>query len=316
MVRAVGCWRAAGWLKVDFPIMEIPFVQWSENVDEDDDLGDIWPDWAPIDADAFPGDIDDRHPDQNVINFVPNWSTVANTTYAHGTWGTANTRGCGDRRGKVGRLGIYTGNWVGNWQQKDEREHMMKDAKSNPCHILCFQECTADLRRYLELPAAQPAEGSKKRFDKESTLLVVQGPEEDGLAIVVRESVVQGIRLQWYYRSDDGTYKKEGTKRARSGIMMAKAKMRHYRLRGRGGKETDEITICNAHLHSATARRVIRKGSEAYKSFFDELAKACQRFEPRILCGDFNMALYTVVPELRGNGAVTTGIGVGSDALN
>ena len=138
-MRAVGCWREAGWLKVHLPIMEIPFIQWSDHVDEDDDLGDIWPDWEPIDGDAFPGDMDDRKPEDE-INFVPDWSAVDSQTYCHGTWGRTSTHGGGvsEDYEPDGRIAIYTGNWGGNWTKPKEQEHMLQDAKSNPCHILCF----------------------------------------------------------------------------------------------------------------------------------------------------------------------------------
>ena len=84
-----------------------------------------------------------------------------------------------------------------------------------------------------------------------------------------------------------------------SRIMIATAKLRHYRLRGRGDEETDELTICNAHFNSNTAKKEVKEGAHAYNSFFDELARSMAQFQCRFLCGDFNMALYAVVPELR-----------------
>ena len=87
-------------------------------------------------------------------------------------------------------------------------------------------------------------------FYKESKFLVVQGPEPLSLAIIVRESLVPAIRLLWYHRSFDGPYKSKGkVLYARSRMMFARAKMKHYKLRGRGAKDLDEITICNVHLH-------------------------------------------------------------------
>ena len=54
---------------------KVPFNDWSDEVDDGECL-DLFPPWAPLHAVEFPGDIDDRHPDQDVINFEPDWSTV------------------------------------------------------------------------------------------------------------------------------------------------------------------------------------------------------------------------------------------------
>ena len=78
--------------------------------------------------------------------------------------------------------------------------------------------------------------------------------------------------------------------------------MKHYKLRGRGAKDLDEITICNVHLHSATAARKVHNPGETLKRFFDKLARACQIYEPRYICGDVNMGLYQFVPEMRARG--------------
>lgn len=43
-------------------------------------------------------------------------------------------------------------------------------------------------------------------------------------------------------------------------------------------------------------------GAEAYNGYFDDLAELCRKFGVQVLCGDFNMALFAVVPELRKRG--------------
>ena len=89
---------------------------------------------------------------------------------------------------------------------------------------------------------------------------------------------------------------------ARSRIMFARAEMKHYRLRGRGGEDLNEITICNAHLHSQTAARRVNNSAEKLRDFFDRLARACQKYDPRFICADLNMQLYNLVPEMRARG--------------
>ena len=78
--------------------------------------------------------------------------------------------------------------------------------------------------------------------------------------------------------------------------------MKHYRLRGRGGEDLNEITICNAHLHSQTAARRVNNSAEKLRDFFDRLARACQKYDPRFICADLNMQLYNLVPEMRARG--------------
>ena len=98
--------------------------------------------------------------------------------------------------------------------------------------------------------------------------------------------MVLAIRLNLYARSRDGTYTVEAkgdknaepkTKIASSRIMIATVKMKYFRLRGRGAdgdedEETDEITICNAHLHARTAKRDLNEGGRAYSLFCNDVA--------------------------------------------
>jgi len=99
--------------------------------------------------------------------------------------------------------------------------------------------------------------------------------------------------------------KKTSTKVAVSRIMIASIKMRHIRGRGGAGddaEDLDEIRIANAHLHFRTAKRDLNKGGAAYKRFWDLLATYMATYRPSHLCGDFNMALFAVIPELRARG--------------
>ena len=43
-------------------------------------------------------------------------------------------------------------------------------------------------------------------------------------------------------------------------------------------------------------------GAASYKRFWDVLANHMAEFRPSFLCGDFNMALFCVIPELRARG--------------
>mgnify|MGYP002054393401 CR=1 FL=1 len=97
------------------------------------------------------------------------------------------------------------------------------------------------------------------------------------------------------------------TKTAVSRIMLASANMWLWKTRGSGEGRSDdqmidELRLTNVHLNYKTARKGLHAGGEAYKRFWALLAKYLAEFRPRILCGDFNMALFLVVPELRARG--------------
>ena len=83
--------------------------------------------------------------------------------------------------------------------------------------------------------------------------------------------------------------------------------MRFWRTRGSGEADSDdqdfdELRFANVHLNYKTAKKELHAGGESYKHFWDVLARYLAEFRPRILCGDFNMALFLVVPELRARG--------------
>ena len=129
-----------------------------------------------------------------------------------------------------------------------------------------------------------------------------------------RESLVSGMRLLVFHRTKDGSYthtnkrtKEKVTKTAVSRIMVASAKMRFWRTRGSGEADSDdqdfgELRVANVHLHPKTAKKGLQAGGDSYRRFWDLLARYLAELRPRILCGDFNMALFLVVPELRARG--------------
>ena len=125
-------------------------------------------------------------------------------------------------------------------------------------------------------------------------------------------SLATGLRLLVYHRTYDGDYRTSGKgkkklKAAVSRIMIVSLKMRHVRIRGSGdhnadARDEDELRIANVHLHCRTAKRDVLGGGKAAKKWWDILARYLAEFSPTYLCGDFNMALFCVVPELRARG--------------
>ena len=97
-------------------------------------------------------------------------------------------------------------------------------------------------------------------------------------------------------------------KMVESKILVVTCTMRFFTLCGGyglvgGGEPSNELSLMNCHLHHNTAKKdLVGTGSKAYNSFWDEVADAINEFEVRVLSGDFNMALWKVVVELRARG--------------
>ena len=300
------------------------------DADDDDPESRGLPTYAPTDASGIPGDFDDMGPDTEIL-VAPQWS---GTDCSVGVW-TVGTHGGGDGvKGKGGKgssshggtFGVMTANWGGKWGDPDLHSHMQQDLKSSSCQFLLIQEASADLLDYAQQdPGAGEQEGAKGRGDgakrAPAKFIGVRGYEEgDSTMICGRASLVSGMRLLLFHRRKDGTYtqkpksKKKTApadrvlKTAISRIMIASAKMRFWKTRGSGAagsddqEDLDELTFANVHMNYKTAKKELHSGSEQYKRFWDTLARYLAQFRPRVLCGDFNMALFLVVPELRARG--------------
>ena len=268
----------------------------------------------------LPGDLDDIPVDAELV-LKPGWDD--GTACSVGVW-AVETRGGGESaKGKDGKgssqggtFGVLTANWGGKWTDDNLHAHMQRDLKSSSCQFLVIQEASVDLLEYVQQdPGLQYLLREDGAQRPPARFIGVRGPEEgDSLMICGRESLVSGMRLLVFHRTRDGSYtvtnkrtKVKTTKIAVSRIMVASAKMRFWRPRGSGEADSDpqdfdEVRLANVHLHCLTAKKELDGGGRAYKTFWDVLARYLAEFRPRILCGDFNMALFLVVPELRARG--------------
>ena len=79
--------------------------------------------------------------------------------------------------------------------------------------------------------------------------------------------------------------------------------MKHFVMTGSDRPDGDsELTLASVHLHYMTAKKEVAQGSAALARFRDDLARILVTWRVRVLAGDFNMALWQVVPELRARG--------------
>ena len=321
-------------------VLHQPDLRGNGGDDEGDsysDSGLSFPTWAPSEASGFPGDPtfsgdpgDDYRASQEILQ-KPTWglgecSAGSWGDESHGSGGSDKGKGKFEGKGKdkgkgpgtgpMGAFGVLTANWGGAWAEPDLHAHMKKDLKSSACQFLVIQEAAPDMLEFLNAdPAPVPASNGTARTPKK--FIGVAGFDAgDTTMIFARASLVKGIRLLVYHRTADGPYtvskskgrlKTKSTKMAVSRIMIASAKMRFWENRGSGedgfgDQDADEFRLANVHLHFRTAKRDLQGGGAAYKRFWDVLARHLAEFRPAVLCGDFNMALFAVVPELRARG--------------
>ena len=79
--------------------------------------------------------------------------------------------------------------------------------------------------------------------------------------------------------------------------------MKHFVMTGSDRPDGDsELTLASVHLHYMTAKKEVAQGSAALARFRDDLARILVTWRVRVLAGDFNMALWQVVPQLRAGG--------------
>ena len=83
-----------------------------------------------------------------------------------------------------------------------------------------------------------------------------------------------------------------------SRVLIVSSKMRFFKF----ADQTNELVTVNVHLRYMTAKKGVSDGANSLKKFWDELVAYIIRFRARVLAGDFNMALWEVIPELRARG--------------
>ena len=88
----------------------------------------------------MPGDFDDADEETDLLLEL----TYGDQECSEGDWGST-TRGDGDAGAEekstehVGNYGVLTANWGGHWKEASLQEHMNRDLKSCPCHLISLQ---------------------------------------------------------------------------------------------------------------------------------------------------------------------------------
>ena len=330
------------------------------------------PSMAPTCVTAMPGDCDkdeDGENDGTHAHIQPDWTGSLECIpgwMQEGEWeirpryeerptrvnGDGQQRGDEEEEGaeegvfeeRSGVVGVFCGNWGGNWTMQNLQQSMCHDVKSSPAMILAIQEASKELEDYTRMPpmagvldsssvsaiAEDPLEPRPKRVWLTRPLKqfwAIRGPEKkNSVMICARRTLAAGMRLLLWCKHSDGEYicsKSKQNKMAFTRILVVCVRMRYMRLRVSGAEAsaTDEgsahapplndlhddgqdpdLVFMNVHMNNMTAKKAIKKAALRVRDLWDVIAAAILRHKVRFLVGDFNMALWTVVPELRARG--------------
>ena len=99
------------------------------------------PSFAPTNASAMPGDLDDF--DDTEIILEPDWIGSQSQRCSDGSWATGGEEAGAEQvkeSGHGGNFGFLSANWGANWKDPALQEHMLHDLKSTPCHLVGLQE--------------------------------------------------------------------------------------------------------------------------------------------------------------------------------
>ena len=206
-----------------------------------------------------------------------------------------------NKRTDVGCIGILSGNWGGNRTAAAVQRHMNDDLRRGPATIIILQEAHPDVIETLSSPSVEGEASADNVLDRRSAYQYscLRG-NEDGNSLLVagRSTVVDSVeKIKWVKRLDGHYTKKKVTKNAFTRIFVVNVAFRNP-VCGHA-----DLAICNVHFHHLTAKK--ESGfARSHDSFWVELADICKGANVRILAGDFNMAIFQVVPMLRQKGVM------------
>ena len=204
-------------------------------------------------------------------------------------------------RADVGAIGFLTGNWGGGRKNKKLQAHCDGDLKKTPACILLLQEAQMELCDVLRSPAVAGDPTAEADLDRRSSkCFLLLRPLDAGNTLLIAgdQNVVSEIRSLKWNKLMDGPYKdkKTGARRvAYTRFQIAEVAFKYEVC------TWSAMVVANVHLHPLTAKKETGFAT-AHAYFWRYLAENIIRYGIRVLAGDFNMALWCVVPELRRRG--------------
>lgn len=228
----------------------------------------------------------------------------------------------------VGQFAILCGNWAGQRSKLVPRQHVERDLRSSPAHFLILQEAHKNWQTLLEQPYQQgdpeAEDPLQRRNEYQYFTLLARGRGETNsdttLLVAGRESHCNSVTQLRFKKRWDGRYrgKKQaegsGSSGSASGSTVVAQLEKRYRMAysrfqmvhvkfKRPQSGLSGMTVLNTHMHFMTAKNSSGGGfKKAHNTFWTLLASWIKEHDVRVLAGDFNMALWLVVPRLAEHG--------------
>ena len=209
-----------------------------------------------------------------------------------------------NERMENGNSGWAFGNGGARSKIKERQEHLDKVLKRSPAIILGLAECDETTESVLRAPGEPqtilPAEPGKRtqtailHARQSFEFSTIRGRESSSILLGIRKHS-GSLKLLDFTRTLDGTYRSGNSndRKAFTRAMIVEFST-HNHVQFLGHKHVAMVV----HLHFQTAKNM--PGFSTAKSrFFDWMRAAIRKYDVKIVMGDFNMALFQVVPELR-----------------
>jgi hypothetical protein len=202
----------------------------------------------------------------------------------------------------VGNIGWLFGNWGLLPKAAPMRAHIETVLKKNPAMVIGLAECQPESEELLSSPpSAGDPEAPPHSLESRNaySYYTLRGKEPASVLAGLRCNLGGGLEYLHWERREEGQYKSRsgGGNRAfaYSRCLIVKVRMSHQV--GFMGSEHNMLVM---HLHNHLANN--KFGPTKLNAFWDWLHIKIQEYHVKVLMGDFNMALFRVIPELRSRG--------------
>ena len=198
-------------------------------------------------------------------------------------------------RPDVGNIGMMFGNWGSRANNPRVQERIDLQMKHGPANIIGLCEAEEETSQVLESAAVAADEGADDLRKRQGmSYYCIRGNEAKSNMLAVRAETGTLDMLYWDRRLEGQYNLKQGNK----GMAYSRTLVCRVNLHQNVGFFGREIVCAVVHLHNKVANN--DKGfRQQQRAYWAQLHRVLVDHKVDVLMGDFNMALWKVVPELR-----------------
>ena len=211
----------------------------------------------------------------------------------------------------VGNIGWLFGNWAQRPRSLDMREHMETALKTKNAQVIGLAECEAETELMLR-QVGRPGDSDAPEHSLQSRAsyeyLTIRGSEKCSVMIGLRKDMGSHLRLLCFFFLDEEARRQLQETYVRSHQPPVAAKKQKSYSRCLIAEVTmDNVIGFLGQTHSVMAMHLHHHMANNHwpaklKEFWSWLAEKLREYNVKVMMGDFNMALFEVVPQLRSRG--------------